>query len=88
MVDGAAGLFRKLKLNGFVSTLLAMVAGRLVYTLVFLGLGRISGPLVAFWQKAFAPGLVSAAIMLIALPLLASLLGNVLQQRHDTVPKN
>ncbi|MCA1949059.1 MAG: ECF transporter S component [Treponema sp.] len=84
----AAGLFRRLHLNMYLSTFFAMLSGRIVYTFMFLGLGRISGPITGFWQKAFVPGLVSAAIMLLALPLLASLLGNVLQQRHDTVPKN
>ena len=83
-----SGVFRKLKLNVYVSTFLAMIAGRLVYTFTFLFLGRISTSILAFWQKAFKPGLVSALIMLLALPLLASAMGNILQQRHDTVQKN
>ncbi|AEJ18242.1 ECF transporter S component [Gracilinema caldarium] len=77
-----AGLFRKVKLNVYISTLLAMLAGRLAYTLVFLGLGRISGSLLAFWQKAFMPGLLSALIMLLGLPLLASGLSSLLKDKE------
>lgn len=74
-----AGLFRKLKFNLYLSTLLSMLAGRLVYTLVFLFLGRVSGSLLAFWQKAFLPGLVSSLVMLFFLPVLAAVIGNNLK---------
>jgi niacin transporter len=74
-----AGLFRKLKCNLYLSTLFSMLAGRIVYTLVFLALGRISGSLLMFWQKAFLPGLVSSLVMLLGLPLLAVLIVNSLK---------
>lgn len=77
-----AGLFRKRALNVYLSTLLAMLAGRLVYTLVFLLLGRVSGPVVLFWQKAFMPGLVSALIMLAGLPIAASGISYLLKDKE------
>jgi len=77
-----AGLFRKFKLNVYLSTLFAMILGRLAYTLVFLSLGRISVPLMSFWQKAFMPGFVSAIIMLIGLPILASGMSQLLKDKE------
>lgn len=73
-----AGIFRKLKLDTIVSTLFAMIAGRLVYTLAMFNAVKTAGSVINFWQKSFVPGLVAALIMLVVLPPGAYMLSKLL----------
>lgn len=78
-----AGLFRKIKLDTIISTLLAMLAGRIVYTLAMFNAVKAAGSLLNFLKKSFVPGLVSALIMLIVLPVGTYMLCKLLNNRKQ-----
>ncbi len=79
-----AGIFRKLKLDTIVSTVLAMIAGRLVYTLAMFNAVKAAGSIINFWEKSFAPGLVAALIMLVVLPAGAYMLCKLLYDKKKS----
>ncbi len=68
----AAGFAREmLKLGWFMSTLLSLLVGRVLFVGYVFASGAVSQTFIAYMQAAMLPGLVGAAGQLIALPLIA-----------------
>lgn len=67
-----AGLCREqFKLSGFVSTAIALIAGRIAFLAIVFSAGSVSQSFVPYLQAAMLPGLIAAAVQIIALPFIA-----------------
>jgi len=68
-----AGLFRqKLRVNGFASTALAIVGGRLVFLAIVLATAAVAQPFFEYAKAALLPGIPAAVGQIILLPLITS----------------
>lgn len=67
-----AGLCREqFKLSGFASTAIALIAGRIAFLAFVFSAGSVSQSFVPYLQAAMVPGLIAAAIQIVALPFIA-----------------
>ncbi len=69
-----AGLLReKFAFNGFLSVIIAVLAGRLFFAATVLATVTAAGGFTTYFKAALIPGIPAAIIQIIALPILAKL---------------
>lgn len=60
-----------LRLNGFVSVLVGLLVGRVVFVATVVIAGSVSQPLAAYLQAAMLPGIIAALAQMVTLPFIA-----------------
>lgn len=66
-----AGLLKEMKLNVYVSTAIALIAGRILYVISVFALGLTGNDLSAYLAASMLPGLLAAAAQVAILPSIA-----------------
>lgn len=68
-----AGLFRQtFRMNGFASTALSIVGGRLVFVTIVLATAAVAQPFFEYAKAALLPGIPAALGQVVLLPVIAS----------------
>ncbi len=69
---GLAGLFRQTcRMNGFASTALSIVGGRLVFVAIVLATAAVAQPFFEYAKAALVPGIPTALGQVVLLPVIA-----------------
>ncbi|MCL2252749.1 MAG: hypothetical protein FWC12_12660, partial [Treponema sp.] len=63
----------KNKITSFGSVTVALIAGRIVFLLLFVISGRLSVPFFEYAQTTWMPGIVAVILQIVLLPFLAAL---------------